>query len=176
MQMRLHRTVPTLLAVAAAGLGLAACGESTVETDQVEDTITKQFAAQGIKLTEVQCEDGVEAKVDAPISCTGLNPSETKLQLEGKVTAIEDDKASFQVKAVSGIAKGPTVAAQALALLERQVGEKAKGLTCPEEIPLPTKPSVTCELTTQDDKKFDATLKIDEQSQIDVEVADTPKS
>lgn len=174
MPMRPTRSLPVVLVVASA-LGLAACGESTIESDEVESTITQQFQAQGIRLTQVSCEDGVEAKVNAPISCTGLNPSETTLKLEGKVTAIKDDKASFQVKAVSGVAKGPTVAAQALALLEQQVGEKAKGLTCPEEIPLPTTPSVTCELTTQDDERFDATLKIDGNSRIDVEVADTPK-
>lgn len=174
MPLRRARPVTTLLGVGAAGLGLAACG-SSVSTEQVEDTITKQFAAQNIALTDVTCEDGVEAEVGSPISCTGLNPSRTTLKLEGKVTAIEGDKASFQVKAVSGVAKGPTVAAQALALLEKEVGAKAEGLTCPEEIPLPTKPSVTCELTTQDGKRFDATLKIDTRSQIDIQVANAPK-
>ena len=175
MPSRTLRPLPTLLAVAAAGLGLTACGESTIASDEVEDTITKQFASRGVPLTDVSCDGEVEAKVDAPISCTGLNPSETTLKLEGKVTAVDDGKATFRVVAVSGVAKGPTVAAQALALLERKVGEKAKGLTCPDEVPLPTKPSVTCELTTQDGKRFDATLKIDAQSRIEVEVADTPK-
>lgn len=176
MQMRFRRTVPTMLTVAATGLGLAACGESTIGASKVEDTITKQFAAQGVQLTGVQCGDGVEAEVGGALSCTGVNSFGSTLELEGKVTAIEDDKASFQVRAVSGVAKGPRIAAQALELIERKVGEKQRGLTCPENIPLPTKPSVTCELETQDNKRFDTTVKIGTDSRMNVQVADTPKS
>ena len=172
------RPVPTLMAVAAAAvatLGLTACGTSTIKTDEVESTIAKQFETQGVKLTDVECEDGVKAEVDAPIDCTALNPSKTKLILEGKVTAVKDDKGSFQVKAVRGEARGPVIATQALAILEEKVGEKARGLTCPAVVPIPTKPTVTCELTTQDGVKADATVTIDAESNLNIKVADTPK-
>lgn len=170
------RPAPIVAAVAAiATLGLTACGEKTIKTDEVEDTISKQFQAQGVKLTEVDCEDGVKAEVDAKIACTALNPAETKLILEGKVTAIKDDKGSFQVKAVRGVAKGPVIAAQARAILEKEVGQKARSLTCPAEVPIPTTPSVTCELTAQDGTKADTTVTVDAESRINVQVADTPK-
>jgi hypothetical protein len=177
MLARSFRPASTALAAAVAvgAFGLVGCGEKTIKTDEVESTIVTQFAAQGVKLTEVKCDDGVKAEVDAKISCTALNPSQTTLNLEGKVTKVDGDKGSFQVKAVSGVAKGSVVAAQAQALLEKQVGQKAKGLTCPTEVPIPTKPTVTCELTTQDDTKFDTTVTIDANSKIDVEVADKAK-
>jgi hypothetical protein len=178
MPMPLTRPVRTLTAVAiaaAAALGMTACGSTTIKTDEVEATIVKQFAAQGVKVTEVSCESGVEAKVDAPINCTALNPSETKLILEGKVTSVKDDKGSFQVKAVRGIAKGPVIATQARTILERKVGQKARSLTCPDEVPIPTKPTVTCELTARDGSRVDTTVTIDAESNLSIEVADTVK-
>lgn len=172
MSSRRFRPLTTAaVTVALASVGLTACGETTIKTDEVEDTIAKQFQAQGVRLTDVDCKDGVKAEVDAKISCTALNPSETKLILEGKVTAIKDDKGSFQVKAVRGIAKGPTIAAQALSILEKESGQNARGLTCPAEVPIPTTPSVACELTTQDGAKREATVTIDAESNLNIKVA-----
>lgn len=167
-------TAAAVLAVVSV-LGLGACGADTIKTDEVESTISRQFAAQGVKLTEVTCEDGVEAEVDAPIACTALNPSKTKLVLEGKVTSVDGDKGSFQIKAVRGVARGPVIASQAQRILENEVGEKARGMTCPEEVPIPTKPTVTCELTTMDGTKLDAAVSVDAESRLNVKVADTPK-
>ncbi|MDO9407686.1 DUF4333 domain-containing protein [Patulibacter sp.] len=169
------RALTGLSIAVAAGLGLSACGTSTIKTDQVESTIVKQFAAQGVKLTDVDCEDGVKAEVDARINCTALNPTETKLVLEGKVTKIDGDKGSFQVKAVRGIAKGTVVAEQAKMIYDAQVGETARAFTCPAEVPLPTTPSVTCKLTAEDGKTSDAKVTVDAQNQLRVEVADASK-
>ena len=154
-----------------AALGLSACGTSTIDNAQVESTIVKQFQAQGIALKDVSCEDGIDAEVGAPVSCTGLNPVDTKLFLEGKVTKVDGDKGSFQVKAVRGVAKGPVVAAQAKRILEAEVGQTARAFTCPAEVELPTKPSVTCEVTLQDGMRRDAKLTVDAQNKLQVEVA-----
>lgn len=175
MLIRRLRPAPFLAIASVLALGLTACGETTIKTNEVEDTIAKQFQAQGVKLTEVECKDGVKAEVDAKISCTALNPSETKLILEGKVTAIKDDKGSFQVKAVRGVAKGPIIAAQALKILEADVGQKARGLECPAEVPIPTTPTVRCELTTQDGAKAGTTVKIDAESNLNIKVDEDPK-
>lgn len=170
------RPAPTLVAVVAlSALGLTACGESRIETSEVEGTISKQFQAQGVALTEVDCKDGVKAEAGARISCTALNPSQTKLILEGKVTAIKDEKGSFQVKAVRGIAKGPVIANQALSVYEKESGEDAGTLTCPAEVPIPTTPSVTCALTAEDGERRDAAVTIDARSTLTIEVADGAK-
>ncbi len=159
----------------AAGL-LAGCGEKTLKTDELKDTIASQFKAQGIPLHDISCPDDLEAKTGTAIRCTALNPANTKLVLEGNVTAVKDEKARFSVKAVSGIARGTVIAKQAQTLLEEKVGEKARGMTCPAEVPLPTKPTVTCELTTLDGKRYDATVTVSADARINVQVAQTPKN
>ncbi len=172
---RPSRVLGPVSASVLAGLVLTACGTATIKTDEVESTIAQQFAAKGVRLTDVSCEDGVKAEAGAPLRCTALNPAGTKLVLEGRVTKVKGDRGSFQVKAVRGVAKGPVIADQARALLERKVGQKARGMTCPASVPIPTTPSVTCELTTQDGKRYDVTVTIDAQSTLDAQVADTPK-
>jgi hypothetical protein len=177
MPTRASRPASSLLtagAVAVGALGLAACGQSTIKTGEVEDTIAQQFEAQGVKLHDVSCEGDVEAEVGAPLNCTALNPSETKLILEGKVTAIKDDKGSFQVKAVRGIAKGSVIETQALTIVKRRVKD-AKSLSCPSEVPIPTTPTVTCGLERANGKTYDARLQIDAQSNLQAAVSPTPR-
>jgi hypothetical protein len=171
------RSAPTVLALggaAVAMLGLSACGKSTIKTGEVEKTIASQFAAQGVQLHDVSCKGDVKAEVGAPLSCTALNPSETKLILEGKVTAIKDDKGSFQVKAVRGIAKGSAVEGQALAIVKKRVKD-ARELSCPAEVPIPTTPTITCGLTRGSGKVYDAKIQIDDRSQMKAEISTTPR-
>lgn len=162
-------------AVALGSLGLAGCGGSDVKTGDLEKTVVKQFAAQGVPLTDVRCEDGVEAKVDERLSCSGLNPSGTKLDLQGRITAIKDGKASFRFRAVGGTAKGPTVASQALDLLRKKIGTEAKSISCPAEIPIPTKPSVTCGLVRSDGKTYDLKLVAAPNGRFQLDVAAKPR-
>jgi hypothetical protein len=159
--------------VAVAAVALAGCGGGTLKTEELRTTIQQQFRAQGIPLHDVSCEDGVEAEKGAEVSCTALNPSDTELVIEGRVTAIRDGRASFRAKAVRGVAKGDVVAAQARTLLEQKVGQKAAGMTCPERVPIPTTPTVRCVLTTTQGPRYEATVRIDAQSRMDVELAET---
>ena len=170
--MRRHAAVPIVVAAVL----LAGCGDKTLKSDELKDTIATQFKAQGAPLHDISCPDDIKAQTGAEIHCTALNATDTKLVLEGKVASVTDDKARFNVKAVSGTAKGTVIAAQARQLLEQKVGQKAKGMTCPAEVPLPTKPSVTCELQTLDGKRYDATVTVSVDAQINVEVAQTPKN
>lgn len=171
------RPAPKLLAIGAAAvaaLGLTACGGSVIKTGQIEDTITKQFAAQGINLKSVDCKDGTKAKVNAAITCTGLNDAGTKLNIEGKVTAIKDSRASFRVKAVSGVAKGTVVSTQGLTIAKQQDSD-VTGLTCPAEISIPTKTPVVCAAKKSDGKAYDAKVSIDGQSNETVAIAKSPR-
>jgi hypothetical protein len=171
-----HQAVKLLAigAVGAAALGLTACGDDVVKTGQMEDSISKQFAAQGLSLKSVKCDSGTKAKVGESIRCTGLNEAGTKLNITGSVTAIKDKRASYRVKVLSGVAKGSVISTQALATAKQQNG-KVTGLTCPDEIPLPTKPAVTCAATTSDGKTYDAKIAIDDQSQLRLTLASKPR-
>jgi hypothetical protein len=164
--------VALLLVVAAL---LAGCGEKTLKSSELKDTIASQFKSQGAPLHDISCPDDIKAKTGAAIRCTALNPSDTKLVLEGKVTSVTNDKAHVKVKAVSGVAKGTVIAAQAQALLEQQVGQKARGMTCPREVKIPTKPTVTCELTLRDGKRYDTAVTIGADASVHVEVSRAPR-
>ena len=161
-----------LLAVAVAVTG---CGTKTVKTAQIQDVIAKNFKALGNPLHDLSCEEGVEAKAGAPISCTGLNNKGTKLIIKGTVTSVSGNDARFDAKAVGAIAQGKAIADSALEVLEKQVGQKAKGMTCPDEVPIPTQPTVTCELTAPDGKVYDAVVTLDAKANLNVKVAPSPK-
>lgn len=174
--MRARRRSVALVTALLALVGLAACGQKTVNTDQAEATIASEFKQQGIPLTKVSCPGDIEAKVGTRVSCTALNPAETELKLEGKVTEVNGDKARFQVKAVSGTAKGTVIAAEARQLIEQKVGEKAEAFTCPAKVPIPTRPSVTCALTVPGGRVFDAKVTVSKDSNVSVQVAPQPRA
>ncbi|MGE4427871.1 MAG: DUF4333 domain-containing protein [Solirubrobacteraceae bacterium] len=169
------RVVPVIGAVAATLL-LAACGTETLNQDEVESTITAQFKQQGVPLTEVSCKDDVKAEVGEPLSCTGKNPAGTVLRIEGKVSERNGDKARFEAKAVGGIANGATMATQVKQLLEKQAGQTAKDLTCPETIDIPTKEPARCTLTAQDDTRYGVSVTVDDQGKVNAQVDSSPQS
>lgn len=178
MSTRAPRPVPVLAVALAsvAGLGLTACGTSTIKAEQVAENLSKEYAARGVALTDVSCEVGAKAKVGEPLTCTALNPSKTKLTLKGKVTAIEDGKIKHQLfNAVSGVADGRVVAAELLRAAQAQIGTRARTLTCPDEVPIPTRTSVTCALVKSDGKTYDAKGSIDERSRFSLDVAARPR-
>jgi hypothetical protein len=162
-------TVAALTAAALAGCG----GAATVNTEELRTTIREQFRGQGIVLRDIACKDGVEAKEGAAVSCTARNASDTELVIEGRVTAVRDGKATFAAKAVRGVAQGGVVAAEARRLLEQRVGQKAADMTCPDRVPIPTTPSVRCVLTTTQGPRYEATVKLDAQNRLNVQLADT---
>jgi hypothetical protein len=164
--------LPAVVAVASVA-ALAGCGGAgTLNTGELRSTIARQFEAQGIPLKHIRCRDGAKAEKGARVSCTALNASGTTLVIEGSVTAVRDGKATFAAKAVRGVAKGEVVAAQVQELLERKVGQKAAGMTCPARVPVPTTPTVRCLLRTTEGARYAVTVTIDARSAVDVEVAD----
>ena len=169
--------IAVALVASAAGLGLLPAGAGaagTLNTSEVESTIRRQFADQGVRLRRVSCRS-VRAQVGARISCTALNPSDTKLVLRGKVTSLSGDSAGFSVKAVYGFAKGSVIAKQVRTLLERRAGERARRVTCPQRVRIPTTRTVTCALTTRQGQVFDVRVRIDAKSRISARVADRPR-
>lgn len=176
------RPAPAVL-VGAAVLGLAGCSASaevstkkTIDVDEMQAAIVKQYAEQQVTLTKLDCEDDVEAKTGAPITCRGVNSKGTILNIRGTVTVAGDGGGRFRVRTVSALARGSIIAAKARAELEKKFDQRARSLTCPETIPIPTTPSVTCELTALDGSKVDVELTLDDQAFIKIEVADELKS
>lgn len=178
MSTRAPRPVPflALALVGVSGLGLTACGTSTIKADQVASNLSKEYAARGVALTDVSCEKGAKAKVGEPLTCTALNPSRTKLTLRGKVTAIEDGKIKHQLfNAVSGVAEGKVVAAELLRAAQGQIGSRARSLTCPDQVPIPTRTPVTCALVKSDGRTYDAKGSVDARSRFSLDVAAKPR-
>lgn len=169
---RLSLLISTAVVAAA---GLAGCGGSTIDTSQVESTVSAKFADQGITLRETSCED-VDAEVGAAVRCTALNPQDTKLFIEGTVTKIDGDQGSFEVVAARGEAKGTAVAADAKALLEAEVGEQAEGMTCPDTVAMPTTQPVRCTLTVAGGARYGVSVSIDDKGKISTVVDDEPIS
>ncbi len=169
---RRRAAAPVVLLLSAALL--AGCGTETVNTGEMEDTITEQFKAQGIALTGVTCKDDVKAEVGEPISCQGKNPAGTVLNIEGSVKSRDGDRVRFEAKAVSGVAPGTAIASEAKARLEQQVGQQAKALTCPDRVKLPTTPSVRCKLQADDRTAYGVTITVDAQGKLNAEVDRKP--
>lgn len=169
----MRRSALPMLAVAGS-IGLAGCG-SSIDTAEIEQTVVAQFAAQDIPLTDAHCDD-VEAEVGAPVRCTALNPQQTKLFIEGEVTAIEDGKGRFEVVATRGEAKGIAVAAEAKALLEAKVGQKADAMACPDTVAMPTTQPVRCTLTVAGGARYGVDVSIDQKGKISAVVDDEPVS
>lgn len=167
------RSCTAVAFVATAALALTACGTETLDTKKVESTIVAQFKAQDIPLTEMSCKT-VDPKVGSPVRCTALNPAKTKLFIEGKVTSRDGDTAHFDVKAVRGEARGTVIAAQARAILEEQVGEKAKDFTCPAAIAIPTKKPARCTITVGSGERYGVNVEVDGNSKVSAEVDSEP--
>ncbi len=160
------------LAVAA---GLTGCGDAKVKTVQFERPVTEQFAAQGIQLRDVSCMDDTKAKPGAKISCTAKNAVDTKMYIEGRVTAIEDKRAMFRVVGLRGEAKGTVIAADVVRIARAQGLRDARSASCPSTVPVPTAGTVTCGLTRAGGKVYDAKVSLDTRSRATVVVAKRPR-
>lgn len=162
-----------LLAVGGVAAGASPAAAQTT-TDQVEASVKAQFAEQGVALTRVRCGD-VRAEAGARISCTALNPAKTELVLRGEVTAVEDGQVRFRVRAVYGNARGTAIAKEVKRLLEKEVGERARRVTCPKRVRIPTKRAVTCALTTRQGAVYSVRVTIDAKNRIRARVASRPR-
>src|SRR4051794_6804538 len=154
----------------------AGCGDATIDRSDVESGIRHRFAAHGVRLHDVTCPDHTKAEAGASLTCTARNAPGTKLIIGGLVTRVDGDQASFHFQAAHGVASGATMGRQVQALLERKVGQRARGMTCPSRIRIPTTPAVTCRLTTLDGKVYDTKVTVDDTGAVNAYVAKHPIS
>ena len=78
-------------------LGLAACGDKTVNADAAATTI-RDFVEQetGFRADDVECPDDVKADVGETFECTFTGP-EGPYEASVEITEIDGDDARFQI-------------------------------------------------------------------------------
>jgi len=93
---------PALLAVAViAAFALAACGASTVSSDELSSQAkTALEESVGAPLESVDCQE-TDAEVGATFTCDATEPNGNKLKLEGTITEVDGDNVKFDVEVVS---------------------------------------------------------------------------
>lgn len=92
------------------------------------------------------------------------------------MTAVEDGRGRFEVKAVRGEAEGDAVAAQARRVLEEGVGQRAEAMTCPKTVDLPTTRPVRCTLTVAGGTRYGVSVTFDANGKMRAQVDDEPIS
>lgn len=97
-----------LLAIGTLGVaGLATSGCSTsLSSDELEKQVSRSYKSQtGLTVKSISCKEA-ETSVGSPISCTATAPDGTKLTIDGKVTAFNEDSQvadfSWTAKPVGG--------------------------------------------------------------------------
>jgi hypothetical protein len=158
---------------ALAALVVAGCG-STLDGGELAKNIDKHLASQGVTVHGASCPDDVPAKVGTNLTCTAYNRANSRLIIRGHVTSIHGSRARAHYKVVGAIARRTKVVAEARALLERKVGQRARSLTCPKVVHIPTRPSVTCRLTAMDGTMFNVAVRVDAEHGLRAKVADHP--
>ncbi len=78
-------------------VGLAACGEKTVEADSAAASVTDVVAEQtGFEPDDVSCPDDVEAKVGVTFECDFTGPDGDYVA-EVEIVEVSGDEAQFRV-------------------------------------------------------------------------------
>ena len=79
---------------------LAACGESTISSDdlssKVQDGLQPQLTEVGVTLDSVDCPD-VTAEVGETFTCEGTTPEGGGLTIDGEVTEYDSDSGEYNV-------------------------------------------------------------------------------
>ena len=91
------RRVGIAIAALALLLGLAACGDKTVDADAAATTIA-DFVEQetGFRADDVECPDDAKAEVGETFECTFTGPEGPYVALV-EITEIDGDDARFQI-------------------------------------------------------------------------------
>jgi hypothetical protein len=168
----------TLLTALLLSVAVAGCGEKTLDADEVEGAIRPEYEKQTqLKLAKLSCDDSIKAKKGAKFSCEGTNSSDVELKIDGTIRSVKGSKAQYRWDVVDALAPGKIFAAEGQRQLEQKIGQKAKGMTCPDRVHVRQGEKVRCELTTQDDKQYGVTLTLtDDKGAFDVEVDEQPKT
>jgi hypothetical protein len=93
---------PAILAVAIlASFALAACGASTVSSDELSSQAKSALEnSVGSPLGSVDCPE-TDAEAGTTFECDATTPNGDQLKLEGTITEVDGDNVKFDIKVVS---------------------------------------------------------------------------
>ncbi|GAA1204336.1 DUF4333 domain-containing protein [Prauserella alba] len=94
---RVSRLV-ALSVLGVAALGVTACS-AQVDSGELETQVKSSLEqSTGNKAKAVDCPDDLEAEVGATTRCTLTAPDDSRIGVSVKVTAVEGEQASFDIK------------------------------------------------------------------------------
>lgn len=147
--------------IAAACLGLTACsGEVSVgkPKDLTGEAVAKDLRQEyadrekdtGITLTSLTCQ-GVEAEVDAVITCSGRNSKDIDLELTGVVTSTDGSGVDYRWRIAKAYAPGLLFERPLRPQVERALRRPVRDVTCPVRVLVATDGRFQCavELTAK---------------------------
>lgn len=86
------------IAIASLALGLAACGEKTVDTGNAEQTITDFVSDEtGFEPKDTSCPEGVKAEVGETFECSFTGPEGPYVAFV-EITEVDGEDAIFQIR------------------------------------------------------------------------------
>ena len=89
----IHRTL-TATAVLAATAAFAGCGQTTIETSELEAELKSQLGADaGVEPRSVECPNDIEAEKGKKFDCTLTAPNGDEVRVEVTLT---DDEGGFE--------------------------------------------------------------------------------
>ncbi len=119
---------------------------------KIAKVITEQYESRTkVKLPRLTCQEA-DAKVGAPIACTGRNARDIELELAGEVTKVDDDGLDYRWRVSRALAPGTFYANGARRVLERD-GAPVADLRCPAKVEVRVDNEVRCELRTTDGQR-----------------------
>lgn len=168
----MRRLLPLLLVLP---LGLAACGDKTVDVDKAEKEISEGYVKQvkGAVVQEISCPDEIAGKKGTKVTCDMTLARDVQLKVDLEVTS-EEDNGRIRWTVVSGTLPGTLVEEKAAQALEGQVGRAPDLVSCPERVDIEVGSTTRCEVSA-DAQTYGATVTItDETGGFDIEVDEQP--
>jgi hypothetical protein len=147
--------------IASAMLFLAACGNLTVSSEELEKQVSTSYTEQsGIEVKSISCDEVSPAEVGSKFTCEATNAGDGKLFIEGEVTAVneDDEKVEFDWEVVSLEVPGTSYAEAAKQALEQQAGSQLEKIECPEMVKVEENETFRCEVTAPDGSTMGATV------------------
>ncbi|PTL59055.1 DUF4333 domain-containing protein [Paraconexibacter algicola] len=173
----MRRPLALLATVALVPLGLAGCGEATVDADKIESEIRTGFESQvpGAKVASIDCDEDIPGTKGSRGACRMTRDGDVRLLVSVTVTSEEDDgRIRWQV--TSANIPGSSLEQRAAEALERQVGSAPDLVSCPDRVDLKAGATVRCDVTV-DAQTYGATVTFtDADGAFDIKVDDRPRT
>jgi hypothetical protein len=108
--------------VAGLAIVLAACGQSKVSTDTMEDFIKSDFQqTTGQAPKSAECPEDIDAEVGTTTRCKVVDADDNEVELELRIQSVDGDTANFSITPVGGAEPGGEEAETGAELTEENI-------------------------------------------------------